>query len=177
MFLIVFFISSLSVLCLDDTLRLDDIPIKANVDFSYYKLQIYGYKTKAVQYYQGFDKEALLRKKKSVDHLCKKIYFFENDSLIYSVGLSTDTNFAVLVSSINQPIGADTIRIFENRQTKKINPEDVFLAFKKLRPMKITIAENLNKISKNRFDKTVFLFKNKKVLTYFKASKIVLSDK
>lgn len=177
MFLIVFVFSTISLLGLEDTLQFDNFTFIAKEDINYYKLQIKNYKNNAVQYYLGFDKKIFLSKEKSKDYSSKQISFYENDSLICSLDLSSDTNFVVLVSSLNQPVGADTIRIFEQRESKKINPEEIFIGFKKIQPIKITIVGISNTLTKNKFEKTVFLFKNKKLITYFKASKMHLKNK
>lgn len=177
MFLIVFILSTISLLRLEDTLLLDNFILKANENINYYKLQLPHNKTKTVKYYLGFDKKMFLPEKNSNDCANKQISFYENDSLICSLDLSSDTNFIVLVSSLNRPVREDTIRIFEERKSKKINPEEVFIGFKKIQPIRITLVGISDTLSKKKFVKTVFLFKNKKLLTFFKASKILLKDK
>lgn len=175
MLLIVFILSTISLLSFEDTLQFDNFTLKAIEDINYYRLQIH--KTKTVHYYIGFDKKIFLSKKKSTDYANKQISFYENDSLICTLDLASDTNFVVLVSRLSKPVGADTIRIFEKRQSKRINPEDIFFGFKKIQPIKIKIESSPDTLSKNKFEKTVFIFKNEKLLTYFKASKMLLEDK
>lgn len=160
-----------------DTLWIEKSKWNPNDNFNFYKLIIKTEKGKKIQNYMGFDSELLISEKKIKEKVNPRVSFFQKDSLLYSYNLQTDTSFVALITMAKPPKQTDTIRISEKPKVKRIEYSQSYYAYKLLNPIKITISGLPKDIIKDKLEGMVFIFYNKKLLAFFKASHILIYDK